>query len=87
VRPSGRGIRHCVDARITRSLVLARSNSANSPSIWNIARAAGVEVSNPRLVQVEADFLAVQFSQETNNDQIGNSGWSPPMLRRFVAES
>jgi hypothetical protein len=32
---------------ITRSRIIARSNSANTPSIWNIARPEGVDVSSP----------------------------------------
>ena len=42
-------LRHRTRARpdSTRSRIIARSNSAISPSIWNIARPAGVEVSSP----------------------------------------
>jgi hypothetical protein len=32
---------------ITRSRIIARSNSANTPSIWNMARPDGVDVSRP----------------------------------------
>ncbi len=31
----------------TRSWIIARSNSLNTPSIWNMARPAGVDVSRP----------------------------------------
>ena len=32
---------------VTRSRIIARSNSAKTPIIWNMARPLGVEVSSP----------------------------------------
>jgi hypothetical protein len=37
----------CSSPDFTRSRIMARSNSAKTPSIWNIIRPLGVAVSSP----------------------------------------
>ncbi|MGD0983678.1 MAG: hypothetical protein ABSA65_07650 [Acidimicrobiales bacterium] len=39
---------------MTRSMMVARSNSANTPSIWTIIRPAGVAVSNGSVAERKA---------------------------------
>jgi hypothetical protein len=45
-----------------------RSNSANTPAIWNSAFPPGVEVSTPLLMEIQTDLLGVNLGQEI--DQI-----------------
>jgi hypothetical protein len=48
----------------TRSRIIARSNSANTPIIPNMALPDGVVVSSPLLVQIQVDFQRVDFRQQ-----------------------
>jgi hypothetical protein len=65
---------------------MARSNSANTPSIWNMARPDGVVVSRDLLVQEQIDALGVEVRQE--RQQIGERPANPvhhPGSRRHHA--
>jgi hypothetical protein len=48
----------------TRSRIIERSNSANTPIIWNMALPDGVGRVETLLVQVEIDVLCMELSQQ-----------------------
>ena len=54
---------------LTRSRMMPRSNSANTPSIWNIALPAVVDGVETLLMQEQIDALVVQVLQDA--EQIG----------------
>jgi hypothetical protein len=49
----------------TLSRMTQRSNSANRPSIWNIAMPAVVDVSSPLLMQEQIDAAVMKSLQDT----------------------
>jgi hypothetical protein len=49
---------------VTRSRIIARSNSAKTPIIWNMARPLGVRCPALALVQIEVNLLGMQFGQQ-----------------------
>ena len=49
---------------MTRSRIIARSNSAKTPIIWNMALPDGRRGIEPLLMQVQIDALSVKLSEE-----------------------